>query len=155
MYDPKAADQVELRLLIKDQAQVIQAMQEEMANQARDLGKKILLCHYDKGEGVYKKISLAKKALVKHLKQHEMDALPGAGTLTVDCVNVPSLTPSISTGPSLTPSLTPSISAEPSLTPSLTPSISAGPSVSLAPTTCQQSITTDSSGSKFLVLFVS
>jgi len=86
----------------------------------------------------------------------------GAGGLsdTSQCDRTPSVTPSISAEPSVTPSIsaepsvTPSISAEPSLTPSLTPSISAGPSVSLAPTTCQQSITTDSSGSKFLVSFV-
>jgi len=79
----------------------------------------------------------------------------GAGL--TDTSQCGTLSPSISTGPSLTPSLTPSISAKPSLTPSLTPSVtpSTGPSVSLAPTTCQQSIKTDSSGSELLVSFVS
>ena len=94
---------------------------------------KVLLCHYDEEEGVWKKISISEKALDHHLKQHKMDALPGGSILTVDCeaqpqpTTTPSFEPSVSGVPSSIPSESPSVSANPSSQPSENPSQSDWP----------------------------
>jgi len=94
---------------------------------------KVLLCHYDEEEGVWKKISISEKALPHHLEQHKMDALPGGTILTSDCeaqlqpTITPSFEPSQSGKPSFMPSESPSVSAKPSSQPSENPSISNWP----------------------------
>ena len=100
---------------------------------------KVLLCHYDEEEGVWKKISISEKALDHHLKQHKMDALPGGSFLTIDCeaqaqpTTTPSFEPSVSGVPSSIPSESPSVSAKPSESSSSSPSVSSVPST--APST--------------------